>query len=127
MEEIKHSPQGAVSYGVLGALGRAPARIEKLLVEQFSAKGTAVITNVPGPSQPVHLAGTAVRGVLVWAPRSGGVAISVAIFSYVGEITVGFSVDAGLVPDPGKIVNAFERELEAVLRLKPRPGVRGGG
>jgi diacylglycerol O-acyltransferase / wax synthase len=62
--------------------------------------------------------------VLVWAPRSGGVAMSVAIFSYAGEITVGFSVDAGLVPDPEKIVTAFERELAAVLRLKPRRGGR---
>ena len=30
-------------------------------------KATAVATNVPGPKQPVYLAGTSVRGVLVWA------------------------------------------------------------
>jgi hypothetical protein len=29
--------------------------------------------------------------------------------------------DAGLVPDPEAIVTGFEREVEALLRLKRRP------
>ena len=56
--------------------------------------------------------------MLVWAPRSGSVPISVSIFSYVGEITVGLMVDAGLVPDPERIIDAFEREIDALLSLK---------
>jgi diacylglycerol O-acyltransferase / wax synthase len=111
MEQIKHSPEGAVSYGVLDAIGRAPVQIEKRLVDLFSTKGSAVMTNVPGPRQPVYLAGTPVRGVLVWAPCSGGVSMSVAIFSYAGEVTLGVMTDAGLVPDPERIVAAFEPEL----------------
>lgn len=117
MEVIKHSPEGALSYGMLGVIGRAPVRVERRIVEQFTSKAAAVMTNVPGPREPVYFAGTRVRGVLVWAPRSGSVPISVAIFSYVGEITVGLMVDAGLVPDPERIVTAFEREVEAMLRL----------
>ena len=117
MDEIKHSPEGAVSYGLLGAMGRTPVQIEKRLVELFSAKGTAVMTNVPGPREPVYFAGSPVRGVLVWAPRSGSVAMSVAIFSYAGEITVGLMVDGGLIPDPARIVGFFGRELEALSRL----------
>jgi WS/DGAT/MGAT family acyltransferase len=117
MDRIKHSPEGAVSYGLLEAIGRTPAQIEKRLVEMFSAKGTAVMTNVPGPRQRVYFAGSPVRGVLVWAPRSGSVAMSVAIFSYAGEITVGLMVDRGLIPDPEKIVSSFGREVEALSRI----------
>jgi WS/DGAT/MGAT family acyltransferase len=117
MDEIKHSPEGAVSYGLLEAIGRTPVQVEKRLVELFSAKGTAVITNVPGPRKQVHFAGSPVRGVLVWAPRSGSVAMSVAIFSYAGEITVGLMVDEGLIPDPESIVASFGREVEALARL----------
>ena len=40
--------------------------------------------------------------------------MSVSIFSYSGEITVGLMVDAGLIPDPEAIVTGFEREIEAV-------------
>jgi diacylglycerol O-acyltransferase len=116
MERIKHSPEGAVSYGVLDAIGRTPVQIEKRLVDLFSTKGSAVMTNVPGPRQPVYLAGTPVRGVLVWAPTSGGVSMSVAIFSYAGEVTLGVMSDARLVPDPERIIEAFEPELESLAR-----------
>jgi diacylglycerol O-acyltransferase / wax synthase len=117
MKEIKHSPEGAVSYGVLGAIGATPAAIEQRLLELFSAAGSAVLTNVPGPREPVYLAGTPVRGVLVWAPTSGSVSMSVSIFSYNGEVTVGVMSDRGLVPDPGEIVMAFSHEVEEMLAL----------
>jgi diacylglycerol O-acyltransferase len=116
MEGIKHSPEGAVSYGVLDAIGRTPTQIEKLFVDLFATKGSAVMTNVPGPRQQVYMAGTPVRGVLVWAPCSGGVSMSVAIFSYAGEVTLGVMTDAKLVPDPEKIIEAFEPELESLDR-----------
>jgi diacylglycerol O-acyltransferase / wax synthase len=129
MVKIKHSPEGAISYGMLEAIGRTPVQLEERLIDLFSAKGTAVMTNVPGPPQPVYLAGTEIRGVLVWAPCSGSVSMSVSIFSYAGEVTIGLMVDAGLVPDPEQIVSACESEVEALLRLKRNgnavPGRRG--
>jgi diacylglycerol O-acyltransferase / wax synthase len=134
MAEIKQSPEGAISYGMLEAMGRTPVQLEERLIDVFSAKGTAVMTNVPGPQQPVYLTGTEIGGVLVWAPCSGSVSMSVSIFSYAGEVTVGLMVDAGLVQDPKPIVKSIESEVEALLRLKrngdaaagrPRDG-RGG-
>jgi diacylglycerol O-acyltransferase / wax synthase len=119
MGAIKSSPEGAVSYGMLGAIGATPAAIEQRLLELFSASGSTVMTNVPGPREPVYLAGTPVRGVLVWAPTSGSVAMSVSIFSYNGEVTVGVMSDRGLVPDPDRIVAAFAREVETILALGP--------
>jgi diacylglycerol O-acyltransferase / wax synthase len=117
MAEIKSSPEGAVSYGMLGAIGATPAAIEQRLLELFSAAGSTVLTNVPGPREPVYLAGTPVRGVLVWAPTSGSVSMSVSIFSYDGEVTVGVMSDRGLVPDPGEIVAAFGEEVDQLLAL----------
>jgi hypothetical protein len=85
----------------------------------FSAKGTAVMTNVPGPRERVYFAGSRVSTVLVWAPTSGHIGMSVSIFSYQGEVTVGLMVDAALVPDPDRIVAELERELDALARLRP--------
>jgi WS/DGAT/MGAT family acyltransferase len=126
MAEIKHSPEGAISYGMLEAMGRTPVQLEERLIDLFSAKGTAVMTNIPGPQQPVYLAGTEIRGVLVWAPCSGSVSMSVSIFSYAGEVTIGLMVDAGLVPDPEPIVRFIESEVEALLRLKPNGNAAAG-
>ncbi|HLY48424.1 MAG TPA: wax ester/triacylglycerol synthase family O-acyltransferase [Solirubrobacteraceae bacterium] len=117
MQEIKNSRDGAVSYELLSLTGLAPEPVERRVVDLFSAKGTAVMTNVPGPKEPVYLAGTPIRTVLVWAPTSGHIGMSVSIFSYRGEVTVGLMVDAALVPDPGEIVKQLEREVRAMRRL----------
>jgi len=121
MTEIKEGRDGPVSYGILSALGLTPEPVERRIVDVFSGKGTAVMTNVPGPREPVYLAGTAVRSVLVWAPTSGHIGMSVSIFSYRGEVTVGLMVDATLVPDPEEITTSLERELETLAHL-----TRGG-
>jgi WS/DGAT/MGAT family acyltransferase len=117
MKKIKHSHEGVVAYGVLDAMGRTPEGVEQRVIDLFTAKGTAVVTNVPGPTEPVYLAGTAIAGVLVWAPCSGDVSMTISIFSYNGELTVGLMADAGLIPDPDQLVADFEVELEALLEL----------
>ena len=117
MSSIKQSAEGAVSYGILSLVGLTPVDIEKLVVDLFSDKGSAVVTNVPGPRRPVYLAGTRVGGVLVWAPTSGSVSTSVSIMSYDGKVSVGVMADAGLIPDPDAIVAGFERELGELRRL----------
>jgi WS/DGAT/MGAT family acyltransferase len=121
MDEIKHSPEGAIAFGVLELMGRTPAQVEQAILDVFSAKGSAVITNVPGPREPVYLAGVPVSAVAVWAPTSGSVSMSVSIFSYAGRVTVGVMADAGLVPDPDALVDGFQAELEALARIgRPR-------
>jgi diacylglycerol O-acyltransferase len=120
MDEIKNSPEGAISYGVLELMGQTPVQVESAILDLFSSKGTTVITNVPGPREPVYLAGVPVSAVAVWAPTSGSVSMSVSIFSYNGRVTVGVMADAGLVPDPETMVDGFESELEALARIGRR-------
>jgi diacylglycerol O-acyltransferase len=119
MSEIKDSPEGPLSYAILGAVGLTPPQVEKRIIDLFTSKGTAVMTNVPGPREPVYVAGVPVRAVLVWAPTSGSVGMSVSIFSYRGEVTVGLMVDAALVPEPQQIIDALGPELNELRALKP--------
>ena len=125
MGEIKHSPEGIVSYGLLGVVGRTPPAVERRIVDALSRVGTAVLTNVPGPRQPVYLAGTRVAGVLAWVPTGGSIGIGISIFSYDGRITVGLQTADSLVPDPEAIVRAFRSELRALERLEPQPTASG--
>jgi hypothetical protein len=114
MTAIKHSREGAMSYGILGAMGAVPAPVESRVIDFFSAKASLVLTNVPGPAEPVRVAGARVGGVLVWAPCAGAVSMSVSIFSYAGDVSIGFLVDAGLVPDPDALVQRVGDELDAL-------------
>jgi diacylglycerol O-acyltransferase / wax synthase len=117
MNQIKHSPEGAVSYGILGLIGLTPPQIEQRLVDMFASKSTLVLTNVPGPRQPVYFAGTRVAGVIPWVPAGGSIGLGVSIFSYDGRVTVGLRADAGIIPQPRVIVEAVERELEKLAQL----------
>jgi len=118
MDDIKHSPEGPLSYGILGLIGMTPVPVEQRLIEVFTPKTTAVMTNVPGPQEPVYFAGSRVVGVLGWVPAGGEIGMGVSIFSYAGEVTIGLQVDAGLVPDPETIVDAFGDELAALSKLR---------
>jgi diacylglycerol O-acyltransferase / wax synthase len=117
MEEIKGSREGVVSYRVLGLTGHTPEPVERRVVDIFSGKGTAVMTNVVGPREPVYMAGTPIKTSMFWAPTSGHIGMSISIFSYCGEITIGLMVDAGLVSEPGAIIDQLERELQFMRGL----------
>jgi diacylglycerol O-acyltransferase len=111
MGEIKRSHEAAISYGILSAIGLTPPWVEDRLIGFFTEKASLVVTNVPGPRRRVHFAGAPVEGVMVWAPCSGSLGMTVSIFSYDGEVTVGFMADTALVPDPEPLARAYEGEL----------------
>jgi hypothetical protein len=115
MRAIKHSREGPVSYGILGAMGHTLPMVEARAVDLFSSKATMVLTNVPGPRHPVSLAGVPLGGVLGWAPCSGAVGMSVSIFSYAGEVTVGFMVNGRLIEDPEVLVTELQASLEELV------------
>ena len=119
MSAIKRSPEGALDYGVLGAIGLTPPQVEQKLVEQFSSKTSLVLTNVPGPREPVYFAGTRIAGIVVWAPGAGSIGMGISVLSYGDTVTVGVRVDAGLVPDPQRIIDAFEHEFKLLKQLHP--------
>ena len=116
MDAIKNSHEGPIAYGMLSAIGMTPPAVEDRLIGFFSDKASAVVTNVPGPRSEIYFSGSPVRGVLVWAPCSGSIGMTVGIFSYAGKVTVGFMTDTGLVPDPQPLVKAFDAELRALCR-----------
>jgi WS/DGAT/MGAT family acyltransferase len=124
MDAIKHSPEGPISYALLEVIGLTPPEVESRLVDVFTAKATAVMTNVPGPRETVYLAGSPLRTVLVWAPTAGSVGMSVSIFSYDGRITVGLLVHTALVAEPQAILARLGREVTALGRLAPSPNGR---
>lgn len=116
MQEIKRSRQPAMSYATLVVAGAGPPIAERALIDFMTTKSTAVVTNVPGPRAPVLLAGVPIRDVLVWAPCSGSIGMSVSMFSYREAVTIGFMTHAALVPDPGALARATVTELGALRR-----------
>ncbi len=124
MDAIKGTPEAAVAFGILGIMGLTPIQIEKVILDFFAAKSTAVMTNVPGPRQVLYYAGARLHQIMFWVPTPGHLSLGLSIFSYAGEVSVGFATDACLVPDPEKLVDALQAELAEMERwtLPPADG-----
>jgi diacylglycerol O-acyltransferase / wax synthase len=112
--DAKASPDGVVSSGMIAALGVVPRLVERALVDVLSSKASVVVTNVPGPREPLTLSGRRLLGVVGWAPASGTVGLTVSIFSYAGQVVLGVAADASLVPHPEALIDGFHDELAAL-------------
>jgi diacylglycerol O-acyltransferase len=111
---LKRSAEPVVVYAILRLLGHVPLAVQKIVVKIFGTKATAVMTNVPGPRQILHLAGNPIQEIFFWVPQSGKLGLGISIMSYGGNVWLGLASDAGLVPDPELIVKGFHEELAAL-------------
>lgn len=114
MDGLKRSPEALVAFGVLSVMGFAPVEVEQVGLRFFGSKATAVLTNVPGPREPLYLAGRKLDRMMFWVPQSGHLGMGISILSYAGRVMLGVATDEGLVPDPERIVDAFKLELDSM-------------
>ena len=115
MGELKTGYQAAVSMALLGVLGYLPKAIQRQALGLLSDKGTAVMTNVPGPAKPLYLAGSKISQNMFWVPQSGHVGMGVSILSYAGGVQFGLITDRKLCPDPQAVISQFEPEFEKLM------------
>ena len=117
MNQLKTSRQAIVAFGLLAALGMAPTAVQSIALEMFSRKATAVATNVPGPQQPLYMAGCALKEMMFWVPQTGSIGIGISILSYNGRVHFGLIADAKLIPDPDAVIRRFGPEFEKLVYL----------
>lgn len=117
MDQLKHSYQAHVFYGMLEFFGKGPAVVEQTALDILSKKASAVMTNVPGPKKPVYLAGAKLKQPLVWVPQAGNVGVGMAILTYNDIVQFGFVADVKLVPDPNEIAELFIAQFRILEML----------
>jgi len=117
MRTVMDGAQAASTFAILAVVGALPSWGHRLAARTLGAKSTAIVTNVPGPQEPVFLAGARLTRLVFWVPQAGSVGLGVSIFSYAGKVSVGVAADHNLLPDPGQITRAVEAELDDLVRL----------
>ena len=119
MENIKSSLEAIVAFGLLHFFGMLPRPIQRSFLFLFSLKSSSVLTNVPGPQEPLYLAGKELRNIMFWVPQIERTGMGISILSYNGKIMLGVTTDDNLVKDPESIINGFHEEIEALIKLCP--------
>lgn len=117
MSELKGSYQPLLAFAVLAVAGLLVKPVQDALLGLFAKKTTAVMTNVPGPAQPLKLCGATLKQNMFWVPASGEVGMGVSILTYAGGVQFGLITDAQLCPHPQMIIDRFEPEFEKLLLL----------
>ena len=116
MGRVKGAEQAASTFAILAIVGALPTWGHRLAVRILGSKGSAVVTNVPGPERQVFLAGARLVRAVFWVPQTGSVGLGVSILSYAGDVTVGVAADCNLVPDPTELTASVQVELDALVR-----------
>ncbi|SOC49575.1 acyltransferase, WS/DGAT/MGAT [Blastococcus aggregatus] len=122
VSRIRDSWEPEVTYALSRTIALSPTPVGTLVNRFFGAKAVGVLTNVPGPRTTMDLAGAPVAGVVGWAPTSMNQALTVTIFSYAGQVTIGFGTDPAVVPDADALVTALHAEFGQALVEVGVPG-----
>ncbi len=127
MHSLKGSHQPLLTLGLLAAAGAGPKMLQDQLVAVLSRNASAVMTNVPGPPQPLYFAGGRIAQLMFWVPQAGAIGMGVSILSYDGAVQFGLITDRGLCPDPEHVITRFGPEFEKlVLTTLLAPWPRSG-
>ncbi|MBK7720353.1 MAG: wax ester/triacylglycerol synthase family O-acyltransferase [Simplicispira sp.] len=117
MAALKGSTQPLLAFGLLAVAGMMVKPAQDALLNLFGRKTTAVMTNVPGPREPLTICGARVTQCMFWVPQTGSVGLGVSILSYGGGVQFGVITDTVLCPEPQRIIDAFAPEFEMLATL----------
>ena len=67
----RRSAQAASTFAIIAIVGALPSWAHRLAVRVLGAKSSAIVTNVPGPREPVFLAGARLERLVFWVPQAG--------------------------------------------------------
>jgi WS/DGAT/MGAT family acyltransferase len=69
MLALKNSFEPPVTLGLFGGVGYAPKIVQDQLFDLLLSRASAVMTNVPGPSEEIKISGARVKQVMFWVPH----------------------------------------------------------
>lgn len=108
-----------------GLVGMLPSPMQALAGPMISrlpiTPFNMVCTNVPGPQFPLYLLGHKMLDWYPYVPVGGELAINCAMLSYNGMVYFGFSGDAHVAPDLGRLEHFLKlsfKELQSAVGVK---------
>ena len=112
MTAVKRSQQPRATMVFLSIVAFLPALLQRFALNLFTSKGSAVLTNIEGPSRARYLAGSRLSDLICWVPQTGKIGIGLSFISYAGQIQMALFVDTKLVDDPDRLMELTREEFD---------------
>lgn len=81
-----------------------------------------VITNVPGPQQPLYVMGAEMVEAFPIVPLVRNTSVNIAILSYHGQLNLGLNADRDTCPDLGVLAEGIEKSFAELRHRADRSG-----
>jgi WS/DGAT/MGAT family acyltransferase len=116
MERLKAQEQANAFESLMSLSANLPATYHALAGSGGVPRGllNLVCTNVPGPMIPLYSVGHHMVAHYPLVPLAGDLGIGVGITSFDQSLYVGIMADPKIVPDVGRIAQAFANEFNAL-------------
>ena len=113
MGDLKLSDQAVGADTLTELAGFAPPTIASQAARLQSRQRlfNLVVTNVPGPQQPLYLLGRRLDALYPVVPLTTKTALGIAAMSYCGRLSFGLLADYDALPDLGDVVADFKGAL----------------
>ena len=107
-----------------------PSATAALAARQYSELGLAnqttpfancVVTNVPGPQQPLYMCGARLVAQYGMGPVQDGVGLIHAVFSYSGNVMITATSCRDMMPDPAFYAECLRRSYDALVKAVGAP------
>ncbi len=103
-----------IPFSVAGMASRLYTRME--LADKHRPIFNLVITNVPGPQQPLYIGGARLLAHAGMAPIFDGLGLILPIFSFDGKLSIGALSSRNVLPDMERFTTGLRESLEALER-----------
>jgi diacylglycerol O-acyltransferase len=80
-----------------------------------------VVSNVPGPREPLYIAGARLDGIYSVGPIVEGVGLNVTVWSYCGQLNVGVIACREHIPDPHEVTDGMATALAELVAIAANP------
>jgi diacylglycerol O-acyltransferase len=80
-----------------------------------------VVSNVPGPREPLFVAGARMEGIYSVGPILEGIGLNVTVWSYLDQLNVGVIACREHIADPHEITDGMATALDDLVRLASAP------
>ncbi|RUP52471.1 wax ester synthase-like acyl-CoA acyltransferase domain-containing protein [Jimgerdemannia flammicorona] len=129
MNGVKASSGPSIGYSFINSVFRLPGLATRGFIDFFANKGHGVLTNVPGPTEPITFANQQIIEYRALPPQTGKGTLGMGLLSYNGKMNLSILTDemaAMGYPDAAeKICGRFVKEFEIILEDAKREAREG--
>ena len=117
--ELKETKQAVGADVLLQAAEWTPSTLLSLGARNLTRMipFNTVVTNVPGPQQPMYMMGARLVEVYPHVPLVDNLGLGIALMSYDGFMHWGINADRDMVPDLHNFVEELEASFEELREL----------